>query len=173
MVDILFQCFVFIVFALPCTANPLDLTTPDHLNSTKAFNATIPDTSVLNVSNALGIVVGCFRQAPLPEPQLSRTNFVDCYNAQEQSAALDPHKPVHFRRSNDSIFLLPNSFAYRTCVIAFDMVSANDEDFFYFSEAREVAIETARRCTAFRKALGGQGLAGPKMLVEVYVSGRP
>ena len=170
MPNILFSCLI--IFALGFTATSLVLSTLNILNSTEAFNNTFQGLSATNVTTALQDFVGCFPQSPLSEPQLSRTNFVDCFHAQEKMAALDPHIPLHFRRYTGSTFLLPNNFSYRTCLIFLDMVSADDEDFFYVSEITNVAIDTARKCTSVRKALGGVGMAGPKRLMEVYVTGR-
>ena len=98
---------------------------------------------------------------------------MDCFYAQQQIAAHDPRRPIEFRRNNDSTFVLPNIFTYRTCVILLDMVSDDAEDSFYVADIRAVAIDTARRCTSLKKSLGGRGLAGPKGLMEVEVFGRP
>ena len=165
-----FWCLVFTFFAL--IANSLDLLTPQTLNSTEAFDHNIPDTSIIkNATNARNDVVGCFKQEPHQVPQLSRTNFVDCCNAEKKIAALEPQGPIEFSR-NDSIFVLPNTFTYRTCVIYLDMVNANAEDFFYVRQIREVVIDTARKCTSLRRPLGGKALAGPKKLMEIYIVGR-
>lgn len=166
------SCFVFTLFALPCIANPLHLGALQALNSTEDFNTTFPSTSIVNVTNALESIIGCFQQAPPSEPQLSRTNFIDCFNAEKKIAAHDTHRPIHFRRNHDSTFALPNTFTYKTCVIYLDMVTADAEDFLYVGQIGNVAIDTARRCTAFPLALGGQGVVGPKKLMEVLVLGR-
>lgn len=172
MLDIFFLCFVFTFFALLCIANPSTLGSLIVFNSTKDFNTTCPGTSIVNTTDALEDFIGCFRQAPPHEPQLSRTNFIDCFNAEKELAAYDTHKPIHFRRNDGSTFMLPQSFPYRTCVIYLDMVSAEVEDFFYVGEIRDVAIDTARRCTASRQALGGKGIVGPKKSMEILVLGR-
>ncbi len=175
MFNTLLSCLVLTLFDLRCTASLLDRLTPPptRINSTKNFDNALPGTSIINVTNAFDDLVGCFRQTSPGQPQLYRTNFIDCFHAEEKIIAQDPRNPVHFRRDSGSIFLLPNSFTYRTCVIFLDMVDANDEDSFYIAEVRDVAIDTARKCTANPKALGGKGLAGPKKLVELYVMGRP
>ncbi|CAF9915605.1 MAG: hypothetical protein ALECFALPRED_010256 [Alectoria fallacina] len=173
MLDIFLSCLAFAFFALPCIASPSDLRAPRVFNSTLDFKTTFPSgTSVVNITNILEDLVGCFHQAPPQEPQLSRTNFVDCFNAEKKIAARDTHKPIHFRRNIDSTFILPSSFTYRTCVIFLDMTSADAEDYFYVGQIRDVAIDTARRCTALPQALGGKGMVGPKRLMEVLVLGR-
>ncbi|KAF6241508.1 hypothetical protein HO173_000218 [Letharia columbiana] len=173
MLDILLSCFVFTFFALPCVASPSDLGALEGFNSTKNLNTTFPDRSTIGMTNALGDLIGCFHQAPPQEPhKLSRTNFIDCFNAEKKIAAHDPHRPINFRRNDDTTFVLPNSFTYRTCVIFLDMVSADAEDVFYVGEIRDAAIDTARRCTALNQALGGKAVVGPKKLMEVLVLGR-
>lgn len=166
-------CFVFPIFALPIIATPVDLDALQFWNSTKNFNADNPGTSIVNMTNALDDLVGCFRQAPLDEPQLSRTNFIDCFHAVEKISAHDDRNLVYFRRNNDSSFILPNYFTYRTCVIIVDMINDNAGDVFYIGQVRDVAIDTARRCTALPMALGGSALAGPMKLMVVEVLGRP
>lgn len=52
------------------------------------------------------------------------------------------------------------------------MINADAEDLFYVGQIRDVAIDTARRCTAIPQALGGRGIVGPKRLMEVLVLGR-
>ena len=52
------------------------------------------------------------------------------------------------------------------------MISADAEDVFYVGQIRDVAIDTARRCTAIPAALGGRGVVGPRKLMEVLVLGR-
>lgn len=153
-------------------ANPVDLDTLTSFNATKDFKTNNPGTSIVNITHALEGLVGCFRQAPPQEPQLSRTSFTDCFNAVAKISAHDTRSLVHFRRNNDSTFILPNFFTYKTCVIFLDMVSADAEDSFYIGQVRDVAIDTARRCTARRMALGGKGMAGPRQLMEVEVFGR-
>ena len=173
MLGILFPCILFTFFALPSIAKPFDLDTLKIINSTKDVDTVFPETPGINSTDALEYLVGCFRQTPPREPQLSRTKFTDCFYAQQQIAAHDPPRRIQFRRNNDSAFVLPDIFAYRTCVILIDMVSSDAEDSFYAAEIRAVAIDTARRCTSFKKSLGGRGLAGPRRLMEVEVFGRP
>lgn len=172
MLDIFYACFVFPVLGLSWIANSLDLAAPGSFNATKDFNPNSYGTSIINITNALEDIVGCFRQAPPYESQLSRTNFIDCYNAVEKMSAHDTRSLVHFRRNNHSTFILPNTFTYRTCVVFLDMVSADAQEFFYIRQIKDVAIDTARRCTALPMALGGKGLAGPRKLMEVLVLGR-
>ena len=172
MHDLHLSCLIFNIFAL--IANSLDLLTPKTVNLTKESDYEFPDTSIIeNATNALNDLVGCFQQEPYHQPQLSRTNFIDCYIAEEKIANLEPHMPIQFSRNNNSSFVLPNTFTYRTCVILLDMLSATDEDFFYVAQIKDVAIDTARRCTSIRRSLGGKGLAGPRQLVEVIIVGRP
>ena len=166
------SCFVFMFLALPCRGNALYLNTLQVLNSTKDLNTSFQSTSIVDITNNLGDVIGCYEQAPPHQPQLSRTNYIDCFNAEKKIAALDTHRPMQFRRNQDSTFVLPNCFTYRTCVILLDMVSADAEDTFYVGQIGSVAIDLARRCTAFRFALGGKGTVGPKNLMEVEVFGR-
>ena len=173
MLDINFSCIVFTFFALRSIANHFALGTPNLINTTKNFDITFPGTSSTNDSNDLEDLIGCFQQAPPHESQLSRTNFIDCFSAQEQIAAHDPRRPIIFRRNNDTAFILPNKFVYRTCTIFLDMVSADDEDFFYVAEIRDAAIDTARKCTSISRALGGKAIVGPRKSVEVFVFGRP
>lgn len=168
-----YSSFVFTSFALPCIATPFGLGALNVFNSTHDSNATFPGTSIVNVTNALEDLIGCFRQAPPNESPLYRTNFIDCFNAEQKIAAHDTHRPIDFRRNDSSTFILPNSFTYRTCVIFLDMVSADAEDIFYVGQVRDVVIDTARKCTALPKALGGRGMAGPRKLMEVLVLGRP
>ena len=172
MFDIFYTCFVLHIFASPYMANPVDLEALESFNATKDFNTNNPGTSIVNITHALEALVGCFHQAPPGEPQFCRTSFTDCFNAAEKITAQDTRTLIHFRRNNDSTFILPNSFIYNTCVISLDMVSADAEDFFYIGQVRDVAIDTARRCTAFPMALGGVGLAGPRKLMDVEVTGR-
>lgn len=154
-------------------ANPVvDLDALESFNSTKNSNTNNPGTSIVNITYALERLVGCYRQAPPNEPQLCRTTFTDCFNAVAKISAHDTRSLVHFRRNHDSTFILPNSFTYNTCVIFLDMVTADAEDYFYIGQVRDVAIDTARRCTALPLALGGKGMAGPRMLMEVVVLGR-
>ena len=150
----------------------VDLDALELFNSTKDFNTNNPGPSIVNITHALGGLVGCFRQAPPDEPQLCRTSFTDCFHAAAKISAHDTRNLVHFHRNSDTTFRLPNSFTYNTCVIFLDMVTADAEDFFYIGQVQDVAIDTARRCTAFPMALGGKGLAGPRMLMEVEVWGR-
>ena len=173
MLQTLFLCIVFIVFALPSMAKPLDLGTPIIINSTKGFNNDIRFTSHRNTTDSVEGLLGCFQQALPPEPQLVRTSFTDCFNAQQQLAAYNPHIPMKFHRNNDTPFEIPVKFAYRTCVILLDMVSDDAQDVFYVAQIRNAAIDTARRCTAQRNALGGVALVGPRKLMEVWVVGRP
>ena len=167
-----FWCLVFTGF-FPLIANALNLVTPTTVNSPTDLGHHLPEPSIIkNATNALNDLVGCFMQEPIHQPQLSRTNFIDCYNAEEKIAALQLHGPIHFIRNNDSEFVLPNAFTYRTCVILLDMVSATAEDVFYVAQIRAVVIDTARRCTSLRRSLGGKSLAGPKQLLEVCIYGR-
>ena len=172
MLDMFYVYIVFPIFALPCIANPVDLDALIPLNSTKDFNTNNPYTPIVNTTNALEGLIGCFRQASPDEPQLSRTSFIDCFHAVEKMSAHDTRSLVYFRRNNDSSFILPNYFTYRTCIIFLDMVSDDAVDFFYIGEVRDVAIDIARRCTALPMALGGKGMAGPRKLMEVEVLGR-
>ena len=80
---------------------------------------------------------------------------------------------MKFHRNNDTPFEIPVKFTYRTCVILLDMVSDDAQDVFYVAQIRNAAIDTARRCTAQRNALGGVALVGPRKLMEVWVIGRP
>lgn len=141
-------CIVFASLAFPCRAYPFDLAALKTFNSTTQLDATLPTTSLVNITNALEGIIGCYGQAPPHQSQMSRTNFKDCFNAEQKLAAHDTHKPMHFRRNSDSAFMLPNSFVYRTCIIYLDMLSAYDEDYFYVGQITEVAIDIARRCTA-------------------------
>ena len=170
----LYLCSVSTLFTLPCIANTLYLGTgtPIALNSTNKPNTTFHFANLVNITNTLETIKGCFHQAPPTEPQLLPTNFVDCFNAANQIAADDTYEPMTFRRDPDATFALPNSFEYRTCRIHLDMVSAEAEDFFYVGQIRDVAIAIARRCTALAKARGGVGFAGPRQLMEVLVLGR-
>ena len=171
MYELHLSCLVFTLFAL--MANSLDLLTPQTLNSTEEIDQNLPDTSIIkNATNARFEKVGCFKQEYHQEPQLSRTNFIDCSNAEKKIAALESQGPIEFFRNNDSTFILPNTFTYRTCVINLDMIDADAEDFFYVRQIREVVIDTARRCTSLRRPLGGKALAGPKKLMAVYIVGR-
>lgn len=172
MLDVFLFRFLFTFFPLLCIANLSDIGALKVLNLTKGLNITFPGTSILNITNALEPETGCFHQSPPNEPQLSRTNFVDCFNAERKIGAYDTHRPIRFRRNDDTTFVLPNSFTYRTCVIFVDMISADAEDSFYVEQIRDVAIDTARRCTALHQALGGKGIARPKKLMEVLVLGR-
>ena len=172
MLDILCSCFIFSFFVLPCIANNSSLGALRVFNSTKDFNTTFPGASIINTNHALEDFVDCYRQAAPRERQLSPTNFIDCFNAENGLATYDSHRPIHFRRNNDSAFILPQSFAYRTCVILIDMASDDAEDFFYVRQIRDVAIDTARKCCARPQALGGKGIVGPKKLMEVFVLGR-
>lgn len=173
MLDILFTCIVFTFFALPSIAKPFDLDTLKIINSTKDVDTVFPETPGINSTDPLEYLVGCFQQNPPRAPQLSRTKFTDCFYAQQQIATHDPGRPIQFRRNNDSAFVLPNIFQYRTCVISVDMVNSDADDSFYVVEIRAVAIDTARRCTSFKNSVGGRGLAGPRRLMEVEVFGRP
>lgn len=174
MHDILLSYTVFTSFALQSIASPFKLVTLNIINSTRSYDPGFPYTSGINLTDNVESLVGCFQQSLPQDPQLVRTNFIDCYNAAQQLAALDPHRLVHFYRNNDTAFELPNHIRYRTCVILLDMVSAFAEDIFYVADIRAVAIDTARKCTTGRKAqLGGKGMVGPKQLMEVYISGRP
>lgn len=173
MLDIFYVCFVFPMFALLCIAIPVDLDALQFLNSTKVFTTNNPEISIVNMTNTLEFPIGCFRQAPPDEPQLCRTNFIDCAHAVEKMSAHNTQRLVIFRRNNDSKFILPSTFKYRTCVLYLDMVSDDAVDYFSIQQVRDVAIDTARRCTAIRMALGGKGLAGPKNLMEVEVFGTP
>lgn len=174
MLDILFSYIVFTSFALQSIASPFKLVTPNMINSTRNYDPGFPYTSGNNLTDNVEGLVGCFQQSLPEDPQLVRTNFIDCYNAAEQLAALDPHGLVHFYRNNDTAFILPNRITYRTCVILLDMISAFAEDIFYVADIRAVAVDTARKCTTRRNAqLGGQGMVGPRQLMEIWVSGRP
>ena len=173
MLQPLFLCIVFVSFALPSIAMPLDLATPKIINLTRGFNHDFRLTSHSNTTYGVEDLLGCFQQARPPEPQLARTSFTDCFNAEQQLAAYDPYIPIRFHRNNDTPFEIPVKFTYRTCAIFLDMVSADAEDFFYVAQIRNAAIDTARRCTAQRKALGGIALVGPRKLMEVWVIGRP
>ena len=168
----LFLCIVFIFFVLPSVAKPLDLGTPNIINSTRAFNHGYRFTSYSNTSDGVEDLVGCFQQPRPTEPQLFRTSFADCFNAEQQLAAHDPYIPVQFRRNIDTPFEIPVKFSYRTCVILLDM-GADAQDVFYVAEIRHAVIDTAWRCTSQRKALGGMALVGPRKLMEVWVFGRP
>lgn len=171
---ILFSYTVLASFALRSIASPVNLISLHMVNSTKTYDPGFPYTSAITLTDNVESLVGCFQQNLPQDPQLVRTNFIDCYNAAEQLAALDPHRLVHFYRNNDTAFELPNRITYRTCVILLDMVDSVAEDIFYVADIRAVAVDTARKCTTGRKAkLGGKGMAGPKQLVEVWVSGRP
>ena len=174
MLFILCSCFISTFFTLPCIANTLDLSTgtPIDWNSTNKPNPTFPFANLVNTTYTLKSIKGCFQQAPPTEPQLSRTNFFDCFNAANQIAADDTYEPMNFRQDLDATFPLPHSFKYRTCLIHLDMVSPEAEDFFYVGQIRDVAIAIARRCSALAKARGGMGFAGPKQLMEVIVMGR-
>ena len=172
MLDIFLLCFLFTFSLLPCIASSSDIDALKVLNLTKSLNLTFPGTSILNNTNALEAETGCFYQFPPNEPRLCRTNFVDCFNAEKKIGDYDTHRPIRFRRNDDTAFVLPNSFTYRTCVIIIDMISADAEDSFYVEQIRSVAIDTARRCTALPQALGGKGIVGPKKLMEVLVLGR-
>lgn len=172
MINIFLSCFFFAFVALQCIANPPDLGALTVLNLTTDLNVTFPGTSIVNITNALEDRIRCFRQSLPQESPLSRTNFIDCFNAEKKIAAHDTHRPIHFRRNDETTFVLPNTFTYRTCVIFVNMISAEAEDFFYVGQIRDVAIDTARRCTAFPPALGGKGIVGPKRLMEVFVLGR-
>ena len=173
MLQLLFLCIVFVFSALLSIAMPLDLGTPKSINSTRGFNHDFRLASHRNTTDDVEDHQGCFQQALPPEPQLVRTSFTDCFNAEQQLAAYDPYIPIHFRRNNDTPFEIPVKFTYRTCVIFLDMVNADAEDVFYVATIRNAAIDTARRCTAQRKALGGMALVGPKKLMEIWVIGRP
>lgn len=172
MLDIFLPCFLSIFLSLLCIVNSFNLSTLKIVNLTKDLNITSPGTSILNVTNAFEDGTGCFHQSPPHDTQLSRTNFVDCFNAEKKIAGYDTHRPIRFHRNDDTAFVLPNSFTYRTCVIFVDMMNADAEDFFYVGQIRDVAIDTARRCTAIPQALGGRGIVGPKRLMEVLVLGR-
>ena len=169
----LLPSLVFTFWVLQCVANPLDLGVLKGSNSTKDNNKIFPGTSIVNTTNSLDDLLGCFRQSPHQEPQFFRTNFKDCFHAEKMIVAHNPRRPIHFRRNNDSTFVLPNSFTYRTCLIYLDMVSANAEDFFYLSQVKDVVLDTARRCTSRPEALGGQSMVGPRKLMLVEVLGRP
>ena len=173
MCQTLFLCMFFIFFALSSVAKPLDPITPNITNSTRAFNHDFRLTSHSNTTDGVEDIIGCFQQARPPEPQLVRTSFTDCFNAEQQLAVYDPYIPVHFRRNNDTTFEIPVRFTYRTCVILLDMVSADAEDVFCVAQIRNAVIDLARRCTAQRKALGGVALVGPRKLREAWVVGRP
>ena len=160
-------------FARVSLAKPLDLGTPQIINSTKVFNCDSRFTSHRNTTDGVEDLLGCFQQTRLPEPQLARTSFKDCFNAEQQLAAYDPHIPIQFHRNNDTPFEIPITFTYRTCVISLDMVSADAEDVFYVAQIRSAVIDTARKCTARPKALGGAALVGPRKLMEIWVIGRP
>ena len=172
MLQTLFLCIVFMFFALPFIAKPLDLGTLQIINSTRDFNHDPWFTSHRNTTDGVENFLGCFRPTEPSEPQLARTSFKDCFNAEQQLAAYAPYIPIHFHRNNDTFFEIPLKFTYRTCVITLDMVSADAEDVFYVAEIRNVAIEIARKCTARPEALGGAALVGPKKLMEVLVTGR-
>lgn len=174
MLFILYSCFVLTLFTLPCVANTLDLgtRTPILLNSTNKPNDTFPFAKLVDITNTLEKSRGCFHQAPPTEPQLFRTNFIDCFSAAKKIAAYETYRPMNFVRDPNATFALPNSFTYRTCLIHLDMVSADAEDFFYVGQISNVAVEIARRCTALAKARGGMGFAGPRQLMEVVVLGR-
>ena len=171
MLDIFLSCFLFAFFPSPCIANSSDIGAVKALNLTKDLSIISPGIIIVNTTNVLGRT-GCFRQAPPEEPQLSRTNYVDCCYAVQKIAVYDTHRPMHFRRNHDTDFILPHSFTYRTCVISLDMVNASAEDFFYLEQILYVATDTARRCTALYQALGGMATVGPKQLMEVYVLGK-
>ena len=173
MLQPLFLCIVFVFSALLSIAMPLDLGTPKSINSTRGFIHDFRLTSFRNATDGVEDHRGCFQQARPPEPQLARTSFTDCFNAEQQLAAYDPYVPIHFRRNDDTPFEIPVKFTYRTCVIFLDMVSYDAEDFFNVAQIRNAVIETARKCTAQRKALGGMALVGPKKLMEIWVIGRP
>ena len=173
MLQTLFLCIVFVFFALPSIAKPLDLGTPKIINSTRAFAHDLRFTSHRNTTDSVGTLLGCFQQALPPEPQLARTSFTDCFNAQQQLATHDPYIPIQFHRNDDTPFEIPMKLTYRTCVILLDMVSADAQDVFDVAQIRNAAIDVARRCTAQRKALGGVALVGPRKLMEVWVAGRP
>ena len=173
MLAILFPYIVFTFFALPSIASPLDLATLQIINSTNDFDTGFPYTSAIHTMDNVESLVGCFQQSPPQDPQLFRTNFLDCFNVQEQLAAHDPHRPIHFHRNNDTEFELPNRFSYRTCTVLLDMVSADAEDTFNVADIRAVTIDTARKCTAGRKSLGGKAMVGPRQLMEVWITGRP
>ena len=175
MLHALFPCIVFIAFALSSIAKPLDLGIPRMIISERDLDNTTRSRSGNNTVDDVDdhIVKGCFRQAKPPEPQLQRTSFIDCFNAEQQLAAHNPHEPVHFHRNNDTTFVLPMELKYRTCVILLDMVSLDAEDVFYVAQVRDAVIDTARKCTAQTKALGGLALVGPKKMMEVWVTGRP
>lgn len=173
MLQPLFLCIVFIVFALPSTLKPLDLGSLRVINSTRDLNDDPRFMSHTNTTDSVEDLLGCFQQYRLPEPQLARTSFKDCYNAEQQLAAYDPHVPIHFHRNNDTSFEIPVRFTYRTCVIFLDMIYADAEDVFYVEMIRNAVIDTARRCTARPKALGGMALVGPRKLMGIWVTGRP
>ena len=173
MLQILFLFIVFIFLALPSIAKPLDLTTPRIINSTRGFNHDFRFTSHRNTTDSVEDLLGCFQQALPPKPQLARTSFTDCFNAQQQLAVHNPYIPIQFYRNNDTPFEIPIKFTYRTCVIFLDMISDDAKDVFYVAQIRNAAIDTARRCTAHPKALGGMALVGPRKLMEVWVTGRP
>lgn len=174
MLDVLFSYTLFTSFALQSIANPLKLVTLNIINATRNYEPGSPYTAGINLTDNVEGLVGCFQQNRPQDPQLFRTNFVDCYNAAKQITALDPHRLVHFYQNNDTAFELPNRITYRTCVILLDMVNGFAEDIFYVADITAVAIDTARRCTAGRRAhFGGKGMVGPRQLMEVWVSGRP
>ena len=172
MCQTLFLCILFIFFALPSVAKPLDIGTPNIINSTRIVKHDFRFTSHSNTTDGVEHLAGCFQQARPTEPQLFRTSFADCFNAEQQLAAHDPYIPVQFRRNIDTPFEIPVKFSYRTCVILLDM-AADAQDVFYVAQIRHAVIDTARRCTSQRKALGGMALVGPKKLMEVWVFGRP
>ena len=155
MLNISLLCFIFTLLELSCKASAFDLGTLKVFNSTKDLNSTFPGTLIVDTFNALEGFIGCFHQAPPHEPQLSRTNYKDCFNAERKIAAQDTRNPILFRRNDTSGFPLPNSFTYRTCVIFLDMISADAEDFFYIREIRDVVIDTARKCTSLVRLFSG------------------
>lgn len=174
IIGIILSCLVLTLFALPSIAKPSDIDGLKASNSTKDLNTDLHGTSIANITNGLEGLIGCFKQAEPDEPQLCRTSFIDCFHAEERIAAHDTRMPIDFRNNNDSTFIIPNMFVYRTCAIYISMVSADAEDFFYVSQIREVVIDIARRCTSIRRmVLGGKGTAGPRNLVEIDVLGRP
>ena len=137
------------------------------------LNGLFSGTSVNNITKALDDAEGCYRQAPLHKPQLFRTNLRDCLGAINMIAAHDRPNPTLFRRYDNSTFILPITFTFRTCLIYLDMISADAQDVFYVAQIMAVAINTARRCTALRTTFGGRALAGPRRLMEVLVIGTP
>lgn len=173
MLQILFVCNVFICFTLPSIAMPLDLGTLRIINSTTGLDDDFWPTSHRNTTDGVEELLGCFHQFQPPEPQLLRTSFKDCFNAEQQLAAYAPYVPIHFHRNNDTPFEIPVRFTYRTCAIFLDMVTPDAEDVFYVAQIRNAAIDTARKCTARPKALGGLALVGPKKLMGIWVTGRP